>query len=419
MIAYKVYADQTLILDTVNEVNDGLISAQLSLELNEAGSFDFTLLRTHPQKSNITPYKTIIAVEMIYIDETNTIQDDYIPFLGRVTSIDEDMYGNTSYQCEGAMAFLNDIYVNKKLANQITVHTYLGRLFIDYRSIITSGMGQNYYDENKLISFISGEGSDASWTYGRDIEESGEEAPKDEYRSLLEIIKNDVIDKIGGIYYLVHGKTQNGYYTDSTYYNADDSMGLTFNYDTQSGHLPSIQGIFVINRIPHFDFNINIIDLSSSPIKTGIWTGIMPVGKDGLLLADMADPTMIGNIVLWDDRMANRYGQIVKCIEFSEADTGSKLDSFAREYLRRFLSTDWYSMNNYTVKAVEPCLVSENFNKLVKIGYPVYIQLEAPNEILLNCLSIKHNLFNVQDSQYVLGPVVPDNIINEDISTWK
>lgn len=419
MLAYEVYLDSNCILNSSENINTGVRSATLSIEIKEPGSFEFKLIPNHPIKSNITIYKSIVYIIMSNIKNGITL-DSYIPFMGRVKSIDEDIYGYITCTCEGVYATLKDIYVDEYVGTTKTVDTVLNKLFNEQMVyILGSGYAFNYV-------YSGNNGGNKSWSSISTSEGSTSVDSSDRYRIAADVINNEIIDKLGGFMYYVFNERSavDGYPcdTDITYYKSDSSADCYFDYNTPSGDLPVKKSSSSSDILPRFTYDSNIIDVTRSPVKTGIWTGLFPVGKNGLLLDDpdpdyRKEPVSSDNLI-WVSSLVNKYGKILKRVEFPKAEDMNTLRNYANQYVTKYASTDWFGMKNHTLQAIEPCLVSD-FNKLVKIAYPGMVQIDDTNVVCLNCLSIKHDLFDAEKSEYVFGPIVPDNVINEDLSRWK
>lgn len=79
--------------------NNHLLSPNLQLKESAAGSLTFTLHKKHPYwKNGIT-----LMTDTVYV-----VRDDRIWWDGRPISYDQDIDGNISVTCEGALAYFND-----------------------------------------------------------------------------------------------------------------------------------------------------------------------------------------------------------------------------------------------------------------------------------------------------------------------
>lgn len=94
---YKVLCDGNLLFDP--RVDDlKVFDAQVSLEVNKVGRFDFTIYPTHPLYGSILKLKSVIEV----------YQDNTLIFRGRVLADKMGFNKNKSIECEGDLAFFND-----------------------------------------------------------------------------------------------------------------------------------------------------------------------------------------------------------------------------------------------------------------------------------------------------------------------
>lgn len=94
---YKIYADSTLIYDsTVEDYKIG--KGEISLEIEKAGSFVFSMYPENPYYDGIVKMKTIITV----------YRDDEIIFRGRALKTEDGFYNDRVVTCEGELGFLLD-----------------------------------------------------------------------------------------------------------------------------------------------------------------------------------------------------------------------------------------------------------------------------------------------------------------------
>lgn len=433
MIAYRLYADEELLLDTQDGINDGILSASFKLELNKSSSAEFSMVTSHPFINKITMMKTSIIIEMLYIDDDNVVKDDYYPFMGRVSAISQDMYGNKTFTCEGASAFENDqVIMNdlQDLAGTLHVNDVFTKSIGSSRTL-TNGIvfNPNYYNENN--------GSNVDWTLTDEIvkeiqksdseEESGGDEPSYSYEKSSDMIQNNIISPYGGVVYYYYAYNQ---FTDNHTMLKEDFLcyaayfntlltGFDYTLVDQNGCPKEPTGVVELyygEETPSFGLNDNIIDIKPNYLKTGIWTGIIPVGKDGLtIFGEKGDYDTYRN-TLWESDLVNKYGEIHKVVNFSRVDDPVALLAFGRNYMARFANNDYYAMQTYEINGIEPCEVFEPTRYLIKLGYYVILQINANTLISFPCLSIEHNLFDIQQSRYVIGPVVPDTILNEDFT---
>lgn len=92
---YRVVLDE--LIDILTPDNP-LINPSVELELNSAGSFNFTLPPDHPAWNEVFVLKTTVDV----------YEDNELIFTGRVANIDKNWNNERVVECEGALAYFND-----------------------------------------------------------------------------------------------------------------------------------------------------------------------------------------------------------------------------------------------------------------------------------------------------------------------
>ena len=96
---YKVYCDNVLIHDGSSPDNSiHILSPNLDIADSVAGSFSFVLPTTNVAYDTIELFSSTIVIE----------KNDEKIWIGRPISKNLDFYNQISYNCEGALAFLND-----------------------------------------------------------------------------------------------------------------------------------------------------------------------------------------------------------------------------------------------------------------------------------------------------------------------
>ena len=94
---YQVLSDSFLLYDDQVEGYQ-IFNPKLELELNQIGSFEFTIYNDHPNFDNIKRLKSIITV----------YQDGFLVFRGRILNDEQGFYNERQVSCEGELAFLVD-----------------------------------------------------------------------------------------------------------------------------------------------------------------------------------------------------------------------------------------------------------------------------------------------------------------------
>ena len=98
-----------------------LISPSMEMELNSAGSLEFTMPPNHALYEVFPDLTAMTSVVEVYEDE------DLI-FFGRPISIEKDFYNKKKVTCEGALAFFNDSIQRPQEWESVLVSTFFKHL---------------------------------------------------------------------------------------------------------------------------------------------------------------------------------------------------------------------------------------------------------------------------------------------------
>lgn len=142
--------------DVQNSQSDRtILEPTIKMELNKAGSLEFTILPDNPFYSKIRLVKSIISAYM----------DDVMLFRGRVMTITDDIYGQRQVFCEGELAYLNDSLQSPKKEKETTsagASAYFVDLIMEHNSQMH--LFDRYLDEHEddktfgAISNVNGGG---------------------------------------------------------------------------------------------------------------------------------------------------------------------------------------------------------------------------------------------------------------------
>lgn len=429
MIGYTVYLFNQVLYSYAEQYNAGLTAATLTMEINQPSTFHFDMLPSHPESDILASNQSgraLIAVRQDYVNDDEEVVDSYYPFLGRVKNVTRDMYGKLSVDCEDCFSFLNDSYVRYSEGLYPTVNDMLVAVIDHYNTQLnTAASGYVFnYDQNASV------GTDTAFLLSKDYDENEKKelefyksgdfiADKltDQYSSIL-LFKYDydpinivtnirfawIKDFNPGLSYTSKVEIQNN--TEDTE-NTGEGEGSSENTQEEFEPFPTPEHLVLMERsygfYPSFSIEDNIIDISKDTVKTSTWSGIIPVGKDGLTL----------NSAVWNDDLVEKYGYKVKVVEFSEIDDAQYLEQVAVEYIERFSIDYGYK---FSITAIEPCEAIKTVNYLTRVGYITAVK-DIDNSLWITpCLSIKLNLFDLESNEYVLGPYVPQSVLNEDVT---
>lgn len=94
---YQVYCDNSLLFSDQVEGYD-IFHPKVEVELNQIGSFDFTIYNNHPNFDRLQRLKSIVTV----------FQDGFLLFRGRILDDIQGFHNEKQVFCEGELAFLID-----------------------------------------------------------------------------------------------------------------------------------------------------------------------------------------------------------------------------------------------------------------------------------------------------------------------
>lgn len=119
--------DYTIYSPSVADRGYVVFSPRLSEQINKASSLSFVCPDTNPNYDQITPFSGIIIV----------FDDDEIIFWGRVVSAERDFYRQKFVECEGVLAFLNDVILRPATISG-TLSVYVADVLQKYRNVVPS-----------------------------------------------------------------------------------------------------------------------------------------------------------------------------------------------------------------------------------------------------------------------------------------
>ena len=251
-----------------------LLTPQLSMELNTAGSFQFTMHPSHPHYSSVKPLTSIIEV----------FEDGVLLWFGRPVDIKTDFFKQKIIYCEGALAFTNDSVQRVHEYKTISIHEF-------FRTVIAN--------HNEQVDSFK------RFTVGRITVEDKTVYRKLNYKSTFTTLKLQCLNAEGGYFFI---RRENG----TNYIDWLSEMP----YDTNQP----------------VEFGLNMLDASTDFDLSSFATCVLPLGDevDGerLTVKSVND----GKDIIESEAIAT-YGRVVKCVEFSGVIRPQTLYDDGVEYL--------------------------------------------------------------------------------------
>lgn len=281
-----------------------------SSEMNQPGSFDFTIYPDSDFYDAIVPMNTFISAfegtDSGHLEET---------FYGRVLTCEDDFYGIKSVSCEGALSFFKDATVGKVSTDdgdsgreyQTSPQAFLQEQLTAYNAKV---------EERKKLFYGGTSGITTS---------SAEIFKIDDDQDFRSILESQLIDVYGGFFKIT--RLQNGTH----------ELSYVKNYGIDSGTVQTIQ------------IGQNILDKQKHVAGDGVFTFIRPVGKDGARLNDgvyhgVACNSSNGRSGLYPvgtdatsfNALYARYGFIEKAKSFDDCETSNALAGACDKYVRDY-----------------------------------------------------------------------------------
>lgn len=284
-----------------------VIDPHLDIELNSAGSLEFTLPVDNYDWD--TP--------QVFTNEVEVIEDGEVIFFGRPLQITRDWNNQKKVVCEGALAYFNDTIQRTheyKTSSHTTLEAFFRHLIDVHNSQVDDQIGSSYSPKHFEVGTV-------------DLENKGKYVyRKTDYQTTLECLQQMCLDTDGG--YFVLRKEY-------------DNDGNATRYIDWLEQMPygSDQPV---------QFGLNLLDLSRDLNGADICTVLIPLGGENLTLSNFSskDPDDPNNIypgvghVKTSDEIYYKpgielYGRVVKQKTWSDYTSQDGLWRKAAEWLTR------------------------------------------------------------------------------------
>ena len=278
---YKVKVDGNTIYNPASS-DLVIIDPKLTLEVNNAGEFEFVMPPTHPLYGSVERLSSVVTVE----EDGSTI------FEGRVTEEKTDFWKRKSYHCDGCLAYLKDTKQPPAEYHGMTVRQYLGVLLNIHNAKVSA-------DKRFTLGAVTvTDSNDSLYRYTN-------------WESTLQCINDDLLKSLGG-YLRIR-------YEDGTRYL--DYLAEFPNTNSQ------------IIR-----FGRNLLDYASSYDSSDYCTVLIPQGAE---LEESEIPALHmrlgiedvngGSPYLVNEDAVKEHGWIERVVEWNEVTTASALLTKARK----------------------------------------------------------------------------------------
>ena len=296
---YTVYCDGKPIYDLRNE-ELVLVSPKLALEESNTGSFQFTILPTHPYYDDVVDLVSDIIVE----------QDDEEIFSGVPTEHTEDFYKRRTFYCTGELSKLKNTTQPMAEYHDVTVRGFLEALLNIHNSKVV--------EKNKFYVGVVTvkDNNDSLYRYTN-------------YETTLECINEKLIKKLGG--HIKIRKENGKRYID---YIEDYAK--------------------VSNQI--IQFGENLMDFTKDYDTSDICTVLIPLGarQDESPISALdayLDITSVndGKNYIVNQEAVNKYGWIEKVVKWDDVNVPTILKAKGEKYLKEVQ----YEPQTLEIKAID------------------------------------------------------------------
>lgn len=345
---YTIKSDGTVIY-APNVTNQGynVSIPKLTIEINRAGSLEFTIPPSNPAYNAYSKLKSVITVE----------QDGQEIWRGRVLDDTKDFYNNKKITCEGELAFLNDVLIRPSEYTGVTgLHNIFRMLINKYSSVASS------YRDIKPGNITVPDVSDMSVSIKNPS-------------NVMTELGDQLLSSVGG--YLVLRRSNGVSYLDYI----DD-------FDNISDQT--------------IRFGENLLDIEEFIDASEVYTILIPYGKQDEN-GNRVDITSVNNGADWiqSDQGIELFGKIEQAVAWDDISDPSQLLTAAQALMSEVIEM----ATTITIKAIDLHLLGINTD-MIRIGQFVPV-VSVPHGIDAQflCSKIVLDLMDPSNNEYSLGMI--------------
>ena len=477
---YKIYIvntpyvkDRILIYDDdVYDESLRLSDPKLHLEVNSAGTLEFSIAPDNVGYEKIVPMKTqFIVIRSDSPEKNGTKQRNEIIWFGRALTIDTDIYKVKSIHCEGGLSYLNDVVYRDNSEGTFWNATQpVGVMLYSTWNDIQDNVHHKLrsYDVSGYVYAHTTEGSfelpKAPLRIPGVVFEANDQY-KTKYWGLEPIISND--QETQNFFFDQASLSQTNYASTSDILNPDDMTAL----DLVTGLLDATGGYYWVSLVetdapngldriygmqlhlartlkePNENyqsqtirFGENLTDYTENEDGSSFWTAVHPYGTfEGKDRSSTLTKNQLGSkgttpikklnwhvesvadnypsIIIVDD-LAKEYGVIVKDLDVGTLSMSEQLIGMSINAIdslniveRKSGSNSWTSaLRDVTITGVDMTFMGADYN-MIDLMDSVHIISEPHGvDTYLNVTSIDVDLQRPENSVYVLNGTLERNM---------
>lgn len=348
---YTIHADGELLhAPHLFSEGCGVVSPKLTVELNKAGSLEYTMPPNHILYNKVSKLKTIITV--------NNDNDEI--FRGRILHDEKDFYNQRVTYCEGELAFLLDSIQRPYNFVNSTYETAFKTFIGNHNSRV---------EDNKKFNVgkVTVDKANEKFSY-----------KGTRYSTTIDEITEVLLNVAGG--YLKTYKIGSGRYID---------------WVKESGEVSS----------QTIEFGRNLLDLTEHITAENVYTILIPLGKsrqdsNGNDLGPLTIATVNNNKDYIENETAiSLFGRIEHSEEWSDISNETTLKNLGTEWLNKNIEMS----AALTLKAVDLHLIDVDVAQ-IRLGDWVRV-ISLPHRIdkTFQCIKIVYDLASPDQTEYSFG----------------
>lgn len=349
---------------------------KLKLEINKAGSLEFSIYPNNPYYGieYLKKMQTVVRVEI----HQNGRATPKVLFRGRILDIKTNMFKVKKVTCEGDLNFLLDSVMSHDEWRNVSPAAALGAI------VTAHNARQINYGKWKLFEIGKNYLSGTSDQY----------FDKTEFSKCSDVLDSQLIQPYGGII--------------RTRYEPHETNGV--HYEAYLDYLPDpVNDPTNYNNEFHawedkIRFGVNVVDYDHSYPSNEIFTALWPLGHDNLKVYIQGDDGGIySQIVNWDTCV--KFGVIDRVETWNEITNGDKLLAEGTKFLNHH---GYFDQDDYTITAVDLVPLDPTNTDPIELGDRVkFVCKPAGVDINLICLSIEYDFQNPDKTVYKIGNFIP------------
>ncbi len=358
---YTIFVDNKVLYSPLlfNE-GCGVLSPKLTIELNKAGSLQFTIPPHNLLYNEVKKLKSMVTV----------LQNGIELFRGRVLYDDRDMYNQKQTYCEGELAFLLDskqrpyTFENGTPAELFTKYITNHNARVEAAKRFTVGKVDVTTTSNSAIT-------------GTEDDDNKISVENKNYPSTIDEI-NNLISNYGG--YVKIRSSGSKRYIDWT--------NKSGNKSTQT-----------------IEFGVNLLDITEHITAENIFTILIPLGAsrtddNGNDLGKLTITSVNnGKDYIENTTAINLFGRIEEKYEWSEVTDAKKLLSLGKKLLDKNIELSI----SLSLKAVDLSMLNVSYDRIQLGDYVRVISIPHNLDKEFQCTKIVYDMMNPDQNEYTFG----------------